>query len=470
MVAERAAQQRLRFVASQRSYAATAANQVATSLTRYAVRWNELADDVCVGERAASGAVPDIVVRRRACLDGDLDRMRGVGEVFDAATAETVDRASDIVATLPELGDCADPKVLLAGPSAPPPALVGVLGALERELDVVSAQQAAGSTHTLDAARSLVAREDALNWGPSVARAHIVLGRALATVYLPALDELVRGAELAIANHLDREAIRAWATAFGEAAYETKPDVISMLVTFARSTAARVGDPALALEVEIAYGRSLIQSQRWDEGMSICRPAIATALKLGNDSLGNLARDCMFEGLLPAGKLDELRAVTVERIASTSKRLGPDAPPLATYESVLADADASHGNLVPARKEIDDAVSIVTKAFPDRRNLRVAEVLRVRSGVELAEGKPAQALQTLREARSIALDISPKPIVIIADIQTAIAIALAQGDDPTAALHAFEEAIAAARAQSNESGCTRDPAPELRTDRRHRRF
>jgi eukaryotic-like serine/threonine-protein kinase len=438
--------QQAAFVKSGLVRALDAAGDARRSLDKYASRWSELSTATCAAETTSAGS--DLLVKKRACLDGALDRMRAVADVLDSGTEQVVEHVPDVLATLPELRDCADPKLVIAGPAAPPPALAPLVIRLGAEIDRVMAEQAIGSTHTLDTARALLARASALGWPPTIARAHIALGAALAVAYQPAFDELVRGAELAIAAHLDRDAIKAWDRAFAEAAYENKPDLIGMLVTEARSTAERIGDPALALEAEVSYARALIQTQHWDEGLSICRPAIATALNLGAAWLADLARDCMFEGLQPAGKTQELHEVATERIASAAKRFGPNAPAIGVYEEILADADAQVGNFAAARPEIDRAVDVMTKAFPEHDNIKIAEVLRVRASVEAGEGKANAALATLREGRDVALAVHPRQAIVLADLDTAIANILAQRGDLAGALKMFDEAIAALRAQN----------------------
>jgi tetratricopeptide (TPR) repeat protein len=437
--------QQAAFVKSGLVRALDAAADAHHSLDKYATRWSELSTATCAAETTSAGS--DLLVKKRACLDGALDRMRAVADVLDSGTTQVVDHVQDVLATLPELRDCADPKLVIAGPGAPPPALAPLVIRLGAEIDRVMAEQATGSTHTLDTARALLARATALGWPPAIARAHIALGSALAVAYEPAFDELVRGAELAIAAHLDRDAIGAWDRAFGEAGYENKPDLIGMLVTEARSTAERIGDPALALEVEVSYARALIQTQHWDEALSICRPAIATALNLGAPAVADLARDCLFEGLQPAGKTQELHEVATERIASAAKRFGTDAPAIGVYEEILADADAQGGNFAAARPEIDRAVAVMKKAFPEHDNIKIAEVLRVRASVEAGEGNVKAALATLREGRDVALAVHPRQAIVLADLDTAIANILAQRD-LAGSLQMFDEAIAALRAQN----------------------
>ncbi len=434
------------FAKSGRSYAAAAATRAAADLDRFAARWRELATTACGASDDA-----DLLVRRRACLDADLDRMHAVIDVLETANTEIVDHVADVTATLPDLASCADLAVIAAGPALPPPAIAAQVARLSADLDRIRARQVANLTDTLEPSRTALARATQLGWGPTIARAHIAVGHALELAFEPPLDELVQGAELAIANHLDRDAIGAWADAIEEAARVGKEDLIATLYAGAKSTVARLHDPALALRVEVSHARALIQIQHWDEALAICRPAVAAAEKLGDSIGAERARDCVFEGLLPSGQYDELRKVGEQRIAATAERWGPDAPTLITYLLVVADADASRGDLGNARAEIDRASAVLAKAYPNGRNLRTVEVMRVRGTIELAEGKSAEGLQTLRDALAIAQTLVPKPVVDIAQIQTPIAFALAQANQLDAAMRAFEDAITTARAQSAES-------------------
>jgi tetratricopeptide (TPR) repeat protein len=156
----------------------------------------------------------------------------------------------------------------------------------------------------------------------------------------------------------------------------------------------------------------------------------------------------MFEGLQPAGKTQELHEVATERIASATKRFGPDAAAVGVYEEILADADAQGGNFAAARPEIDRAVAVMKKAFPEHDNIKIAEVLRVRASVEVGEGNVKAALATLREGRDVALAVHPRQAIVLADLDTAIANILAQRGDLAGALQMFDKAIAALRAQN----------------------
>ncbi|MBV8756455.1 MAG: protein kinase [Deltaproteobacteria bacterium] len=423
-----------------RSYAATTADAATKALDSYGTRWRQLAIGAC------EASTSELAARERACLDARLDSLHATTDVLEGGGADVVDHAREMADSLPPLADCANHDLLMAGPGTAPRDKAAQIAALDRELDRIAALHNASSTHTLDDATKLVARAEALGWAPTIARAHIAHGKALSIVYKDgALDELLKGAGLAFASHLESDAVEAWIAAIDEAWYRQKPDIAEMVVTQARTTAAHLGNPALALKVEVAYGRALIQMQHWNEGLAICRTAIGTADKLGNERVSDNAHDCVFEGLLPLGDIPELHKVTAERIASITERFGPDDPRLATYNLVLAEVDAAHGDLANARTEIDRAVAVVTKAYPDGKTLRNVEVTRVLAQVEVAEGKATEGLATYRKALAMANQLDPTPVVELAQIQTGIAMLVQASGDRDAAIKAYDDAIAAAR-------------------------
>jgi tetratricopeptide (TPR) repeat protein len=131
--------------------------------------------------------------------------------------------------------------------------------------------------------------------------------------------------------------------------------------------------------------------------------------------------------------------------------LGPNAPPIATYEEVLADTDANAGNFAAARPEVDRALEVIYKAFPTGHSPKVAEILETRAAVEAGEGRIPAALATLRKAREITLAIEPRPVTTLSTIDTMLAAILAQTGDEPGATRYLEEAIAAVRAQDPRS-------------------
>jgi eukaryotic-like serine/threonine-protein kinase len=441
---------RAHFVASGRSNANQIADETVVTIDRYATHWEELATETCTNERAAGGST-DLLQRRRSCLDSGLARLLDAVDVLDDASVDVVDDAHDVVERLPRLASCADPTVLQNGPGLPPSEITGKVHQLNGDLGRLTARQSAGALDTLELARSLADRADALKWEPSMARAHLALGIALARAYQPALDELERGLDLAFANHLDRDALMASGVA-GEAAAElNKPDVVEMIIARARTMSARVADPKLALAVDIADGRAHMYLHHVEEGLETCKTAIAKAKQLHDEDEEGKARQCVFEGLVTTGRLDELRQVAAECIASITKRFGSDSPSLISYRERLADVDVVHGDVPAARAEIDRAVNIVARAFPSGKTPRNVEVLATLGEVELAEGKTAQGTKTLRDALAIAQSIKPVPPRFLVRIGGSLSELLWRADDLAGAEHVLEDAIAIVRAENAES-------------------
>jgi tetratricopeptide (TPR) repeat protein len=442
--------------ASGRSYATATATATTDTLQRYASKWQALATETCHAQRDA-GQVVDVVARQRACLDSSLDAfgditaaLGGAAPGSAAAERRVVDRAPELLAALPTLADCADAKAMAAGPGVPPPAIAAAVRALDAELEAVRVRQVASSPHEIDAARRLAARADALGWQPTQAKAHAVLGIALSDASQPALDELMHAGELAVAAHADRLAVTTWSQAIYEAGKARKPDLIAMLVATARSTAARLG-PSESLGVEVSYARALTAIERWNDALAICRPAIAEAEELGNTRLADLARDCVFEALVPAGRYAELVAVVDERVATATAEFGPDYPPLAMYLTIVAQLETGAGKLAEARRDIDRAERIVTAAYPGRDTNEVAHVLHQRGSVEEAEGNVPRALVTFREAFAIAKRSTVEDLVLLSGLEQSIAIASMELDDKPTARAAFADAVALSRAKDPHS-------------------
>src|SRR5262249_26881348 len=157
-------------------------------------------------------------------------------EMFTAdARPEIIDHAQAMVDRLPELADCTDTATL---PVAPPAALAAQIAPLEAELRVANTRAASGE---LEPPRKLLVapaeRADATVWAPLTRRAPLGLGEVLVEMDLPAGEELTRAGELATANHLDRDAVRAWGYAMQAASRDNLPDTVAALAATTRGAA-----------------------------------------------------------------------------------------------------------------------------------------------------------------------------------------------------------------------------------------
>jgi eukaryotic-like serine/threonine-protein kinase len=432
-----------RFGQTGRGYAQLAATQMSASLDRYAERWTQLAADSCTAEQTS--AADEVVARRRACLDTRLDAMGSlVGLVTNETRADFVDHAQAMVDGLPTLADCTDNASL---PGVTPPALAGQVKALETEMVAAVAR---GDGGDYEAARtqlaSIAVRADALNWPPLVARAHLAHGIRELKMLLPARPELLAAAELATANHLDRDAARAWTAAMKAAAADRMAEAVAVLLPMARGAVARVGDPALKIELDVAYGRSLVRLSKWKEAGDLCRSALAAATAMLDGLVtADAARDCIVESLAPLGAFDELEPMLRALIDDRSRRYGPDHPILSDFLNVLAGIDRMHGKADLARAEAERVLAIRKRAYPPR-HMKIAEILHTLGDLAEADGKRDEAQRLYEESLAIALDAKPTPIVMIDGLQTSLAYLAEQHHDHAGAIARFEQAAVLTRA------------------------
>ncbi|HEX5061645.1 MAG TPA: serine/threonine-protein kinase [Kofleriaceae bacterium] len=406
------------FAKSGRSYAEKAAQQARTGLDRYATRWQNLAADVCEAERAASGKVPELVVRRHACLDSRLDSFRGVTTMLTSeAKPEFVDRAQAILDGLPDLADCIDESL----PDVPPAAIATEVAKLDTELSAVEARAIAGDYATSkDAATKILARADQLKWPPLQVRAHFVIGRVQAALLLPARDELIAAGEIANANHLDREAARAWTMAQQAAGYEQSADALATLAPIARSAAQRTNDKVLIATAEIKRARALVRMRKWQDGAAACKAAYDNALTLDKKAAVDEARDCMLESLVPLGKGDDVEKLLAQILADKTTELGADHPTISDYLKVRVGQRLRKGDLVGARKDAEQMLAIRRKTYPEK-HYRIAEAIKGLSDVVAAEGKADEADKLHREALAMLDETKSEHLVLLSALLVEIA-------------------------------------------------
>jgi tetratricopeptide (TPR) repeat protein len=438
-----------RFAKSGKPYAQPVAQQLRTGLDHYAEHWRELAGDVCTAERAAIGPPIELVVRRRACVDSRLDALRALVNLLSAENRpEYVDHAQSMVDGLPDLEACNDTAELLAVPGAPPAALASQVEQLGHDLTTTTAR---GDGGELERAKNELAeiakRADALGWAPLQARAHLAYAKQLAVLSDPRSNaETARAAELATANHLDREAAEAISLAVFAAGNARQKDVIAALAPLDRAMAVRTGDRYLPIGVDIVYGRALARLHDFDGSLKICRAALATAEKLDRSVLAANARDCLLESLVPAGAYAELQPLITKIIETNEKTFGPDHPITADYLHVRANIELSQGKLDEGCKDAERVLEIRRRSFGPQ-DVKIADALdgvgdcrRVQNNVAEERKMYEQALEVARAAGD-----TPLAVDLQAQIHQELAFLAATHKDHKGAIAHFEQGIALTR-------------------------
>jgi eukaryotic-like serine/threonine-protein kinase len=408
------------FAKSGRSYADAAARQARTALDRYATRWQQMASDVCDAERS-SGQVPELVVRRRACLDNRLDALRGLATMLTGeANPEFVDRAQLMVDGLPDLGDCIDESVA----STPPAAIAAEVAKLTLDINAAEARAIAGDyARSRNEATQVLARADQLQWAPLQSRAHFVIGKIALAQFdtKQSRTHLLAAAELATANQLDREAARAWTQAQLAAGTDGAADAVTTLAPIARGSAKRTKDKELIAMADIVGARSLVRARKYKEGVDACHAGFEAAQKLDKASVLEEARICLLEALVPLGKTSEFEPILDKLIEDKSKAVGADHPTVADLLKVKVDANLRAGKLPEARKAAERVLEIRKRIYP-AQHLKTAEALEEVASVTQAEGKAKEALELYKQALAATDDTKVEQVVLISGLHTNIAM------------------------------------------------
>ncbi|HEY5926184.1 MAG TPA: protein kinase [Kofleriaceae bacterium] len=431
------------FGKSGRTYAEAAALQARTSLDRYTTRWQQMAADVCEAERAAGGQAPDLVVRRRGCLDNRLDALRGLTTMLIGETKpEFVDRAQAMVDALPDLGDCIDESVA----STPPAAIAAEITKLDLAINGAEARAIAGDFgRARTEAAQVLTRADQLQWAPLQSRANFVVGK-IATAQVDSKlgrEHLVKAAELATANQLDREAARAWAQAQLAAGTDGAADVVATLAPMARGAAARTKDKELIAMAKILHARALVRARKWKDGADACKAAYDDVLKLDKRTLHDEARICMIEALVPMGKTAEFEPILAKLIDDKSKEVGADHPTVSDLLKVRIGSELRQGKLAEARKTAERVYEIRKRVYP-AQHMKNAEALEELGSVSQAEGKDKEAFEQYKQALAATDDTKIEQVILITSLRTTLAM-MENGegkDGHKRALDHFEKAIA----------------------------
>jgi hypothetical protein len=434
-----------RFTHSGRSYAKLASDTARTNLDKYATRWRALATDVCTAEHASSGPVPDLVVRRRACLDARLDELRTVVSLLSGEdNASYVDHAGAMTGGLRELTACTDATALLAAPGVAAPAIATEVADLDRQLDDASARGAAGDfVASADKASKVIARAKQLAWPPLEARGHLVRGNMLLLLYdKGARQELLDAATQATSHHLDDVAVHGWQLATLAAGNDRSPDAVATLWAVARSAAERGGNPDDPNLMDLSHARALVRLHDWNGGLAACRSGLAEAQKLNSKKGIDEGHNCMVEALVPMGKQDELEPLLAQLIAEKSKELGEGHPVVADYLEQRAAGEVQQGKLAEGKADAQRAYDIRVKLFP-AKDVRIAQALWELAHVASEEGDDKKATELDEQALAATDESRPQDMVTIAGLHTDLAMLIDDRHDKAKhqeALDHFEKA------------------------------
>ncbi len=432
-----------RFVQTGRTYAEGASRTAGAAIDAYTKQWVGLSADVCAAERASPGTPPELVLRRRACLDSRLETLHGVvGALSGAITPDVVDHADKITRALGDLDECNGNP-----PERPPPDKAAEIAKLEVELGNGTLSAIAGDfPHADQVFRAATARADALGWPPLRLHAHLGYGRLLLEKLEPADAELLAAAEIALTQAYDHAAARTLGLAIEAAGTQGKVDAVAALSPLARAAAEHTHDSKIEVAVEISIAVGLERTHQREAGVKACDQGLADAQKLGDVASIANARDCLIEVLSGLGMFARMEPIVQQRIADTTKEIGPDAPAVADYLDLIADIDLRQGKVADARAAAERGLAIRRKLYTPGQ-FQTAMGLSRLAEVDEAEDKSSEAKQLREQALAILDEGKALDVWLAAKLHISLAMSAANhGKDhfPEAIEH-FDKAVAMLR-------------------------
>jgi tetratricopeptide (TPR) repeat protein len=195
------------FRATGKSYAAQSFAEVARALDAYSAGFAAMSADACAATRLRGEQPEAVLTLRGSCLDGRLQDLRALSDVFAAADGDTVEHAVAAARALPPLAACADVAALSATTRVPSdPAVRAQLDEVRGALAQARALQTGGKyTQALAALAPAIPRAHELGAGALEAEALELRGRLRhrASDYKGAEQAYKEALWAAEASHLD---------------------------------------------------------------------------------------------------------------------------------------------------------------------------------------------------------------------------------------------------------------------------
>ncbi len=162
-------------------WAAGAVDAFGARVDQYGAEWKAMFQDACQATRVRLVQSAEALDLRMACLDRRLDALGALVTLMGDPKPGVLRRASETVASLPPVSDCADVKALRQVVRRPTdPAIAMRLGALDRGLARLQALYAVGDvTKAVALADELITDATNVGYAPLLAQALYWRGRAL---------------------------------------------------------------------------------------------------------------------------------------------------------------------------------------------------------------------------------------------------------------------------------------------------
>jgi eukaryotic-like serine/threonine-protein kinase len=431
------------FAATGAPHAERSWSRVHAEVDGFLESWARARDDACARLSAAdSGSESEArsTTRRRIlCLDGQLDQVAALLDVWQQVDAEAIERTERVGELLPGLDAC-DPWAVDATP--PDPALL----AARRDLTLANALRVAGRCPE---AADLARRAGAQLEPTAHARARVDL-RMVEAFSVRCLGDPARAIALLTDAMKTAEqagdatrAARAWIhLARLEAVGRSDLRAADLALEMAR-VKMDTGDAGPRLRLAYLQARAVVRHEqgRFDDAVAANREALA--LLDDEPTAHELERaEILHElglGFVRQDRLDDAHAAFEEARSIWARTIGPEHPTYAAPLANLAWVAERRGAVDEALALLDQADAILRGA--EGREVRVAEIAVMRAHVLQGDGRASEAVDLLRDARPRLLRAYGPEHVAVARLDTNLGEALTRTGDAAAGLETASRAM-----------------------------
>jgi tetratricopeptide (TPR) repeat protein len=447
-----ARQARLRdaFLGTRQPYAEREWGLVKTYLDAFANEWTRMHRVACEDTRVKGTQPPEMMDRRMACLDQQLQNLRATVQQFEKVTPKMLERAAFLaLSRSPELKSCEDLRLLSQRPALPEsPELRARIQPIIGEVAEARALMLSGDfAQAVEVSRASVTHAQQVGHRPLLAAALYVQGMidVMRGDHTSSEESLYRAGLVAYAIHDDTITALAWmqlgSTLSGrlnrpaegarwlEAARAAidrlggSPDLEEMLASsqgvaeFLKGNVAQAAthfEQSLALAERMPYANPHRQVNklinlatcyqtlgRDEEAVKIYRRALATSeAVLGPEHPDTVRALGSLGGLLDRlGSSEESLSMLERAVAASEKRFGSTHVRLISPLSSLAEAYARRGDLGRARASFERALSLILAAHPPQEQ-DAAVIKGSLAQLSSREGRFREALEQLQAARA----------------------------------------------------------------------
>ena len=400
------------FLATGRTYAGDTWRRVREALDAYTTAWKDMHVAACEATRLRGEQSEAVMSLRMACLDGRLQELAALTEVFTEADGTVVEKALSATSALRGLQGCADVQALMAEVTPPEkPATRQAVDASRARLARVKALTEAGKLQqALRLAAEETERTKEIGYAP--VRAESLLMRAwtqlLSGEYLGVPELLTEALWLAHASRHDLVAASASVRLMGYYDTHGPPEEAARWEPFALASLDRLGEHGeLRAIFHNNRGLALYQQghfaeahEAFDKAFALAErqlgPANAMTLRYGTNAVAALSN---------LDRHEESQRAFETLVSLGETNLGPLHPFLTQPMTNLSNMYAFQGRMADARRLLDRVREIGQQAYGERSD-EWAQFHIAYGDLEAAEGRDAAALGHYEEAANLQRELT----------------------------------------------------------------